>query len=207
MPSNKPSGSMKFAIIHRRSCWFACWKTFDNVFLVWNLWILGWSICWPIIAWQIINPMRRYHRAMLSSKWSYCFRFNSTRNAWLLCFCRRALQLLSSGLFLPGSNGLHDPMSDGSMNGHPSSSFQMTFEEQDRLCCTSQTLLRALSIHPRYVLGLEEGPDIFGGPCELNGVQFIPSEPVFSRNESNGETMEDTQPEPTATVETNAWSF
>ena len=83
------------------------------------------------------------------------------------------------------------------MNGQQLSS-QMTLEEQDRLCYTSQTLLRALAIHPRYVLGLEEGPDIFSGPCELNGFQFIPSEPVFSKNEFNGETIDENQQQTTA---------
>ena len=62
----------------------------------------------------------------------------------------------------------------------------MTPEEQDRLCYTSQTLLRALAIHPKYVLGLESGPDIFAGPCLLNGIQFTPSEPVVFNNDSNG---------------------
>jgi hypothetical protein len=69
----------------------------------------------------------------------------------------------------------------------------MTFEEQDRLCSTSQTLLRALAIHPKYVLGIESGPDIFAGPCELNGIQFVPSEPVILDNESNGHSTNDTQ--------------
>ena len=54
----------------------------------------------------------------------------------LFCFSsRRALQLLSSGLFLPGSYGLHDPFNDTNR-----SHALMTFEEQDRLCYTSQTL-------------------------------------------------------------------
>lgn len=65
----------------------------------------------------------------------------------------------------------------------------MTLEEQDRLCYTSQTLLRALAIHPKYVLGVEDGPDIFAGPCELNGVAFSPSEPVVVQEESNGHAM------------------
>lgn len=101
---------------------------------------------------------------------------------------------------MPGSSGLPDPISDGSMNGYQSS-FQMTPEEQDRLCCTSQTLLRALAIHPRYILGLEDGPDIFSGPCELNGIKFFPSEPVFVKNEPNGEAMDENQQE-TTTIET-----
>jgi len=72
----------------------------------------------------------------------------------------------------------------------------MTFEEQDRLCYTSQTLLRALAIHPRYVLGIENGPDIFAGPCQLNGVLFVPSEPVIFKDESNGHSINDVQQQP-----------
>jgi interleukin enhancer-binding factor 2 len=112
---------------------------------------------------------------------------------------RRALQLLSSGLFLPGSNGLYDPFNDAASR----SQTPMTFEEQDRLCYTSQTLLRALSIHPKYVLGIECGPDIFAGPCELNGVLFTPSEPVIFNNESNGHSTNDDQQQQSMLVEVN----
>lgn len=115
---------------------------------------------------------------------------------------KRALQLLSSGLFLPGSGSLHDPFSDPN---RPQTT--MTMEEQDRLCYTSQTLLRALAIHPKYVLGLEQGPDIFAGPCELNGIQFEPSEPVVFNNESNGHTADETQQQQqqqSMTVEVNS---
>jgi len=104
---------------------------------------------------------------------------------------KRALQLLSSGLFLPGSNGLYDPFNDA--NNPSRSQTLMTFEEQDRLCSTSQTLLRALAIHPKLVLGLENGPDIFAGPCQLNGILFVPSEPVVFNNESNGHSTNDTE--------------
>ena len=69
----------------------------------------------------------------------------------------------------------------------------MTMEEQDRLCYTSQTLLRALAIHPKFVLGIESGPDIFAGPCQLNGILFAPSEPILSKNESNGHETNDPQ--------------
>lgn len=69
----------------------------------------------------------------------------------------------------------------------------MSMEEQDRLCYTSQTLLRALSVHPKYVLGMENGPDIFAGPCQLNDVQFVPSEPVVLQDELNGHVTNDPQ--------------
>jgi hypothetical protein len=107
-------------------------------------------------------------------------------------FLRRALQLLSSGLFLPGSNGLYDPFNND--NGNSSrTSINMSLEEQDRLCYTSQTLLRALAVHPRYVLGIENGPDIFAGPCQLNGIRFVPSEPIQFKSDSHDKTVNDNQ--------------
>ncbi|CAF1408032.1 unnamed protein product [Adineta steineri] len=105
---------------------------------------------------------------------------------------KRALQLLSSGLFLPGSNGLYDPINDTYTNLSRPKPI-MTLEEQDRLCYTSQTLLRALAIHPKYVLGTENGPDIFAGPCELNGVMFVANEPIVFKDQSNGHSIDDTQ--------------
>ena len=107
-------------------------------------------------------------------------------------FSRRALQILSGGIFLPGSNGLYDPFNDTNMNPSRAQAI-MTFEEQDRLCYTSQTLLRALAIHPKYVLGIENGPDIFAGPCKLSGILFVPGEPVVLDNESNGHSVNDDQ--------------
>lgn len=101
-------------------------------------------------------------------------------------------------MFLPGSNGLHDPFNDTTR-----SQIQMTLEEQDRLCYTSQTLLRALAIHPKYVLGMENGPDIFAGPCQLNGILFVPSEPIIFNNESNGHLINDPQQQ-TMLVEVNS---
>ena len=105
---------------------------------------------------------------------------------------RRALQLLSSGLFLPGSNGLYDPFTDANINTNRPQT-NMTLQDQDRLCYTSQTLLRALAIHPKYVLGLEDGPDIFTGPCQLNDVLFEPCKPVTFDNESNGHAINEGQ--------------
>ena len=69
----------------------------------------------------------------------------------------------------------------------------MTLEEQDRLCYTSQTLLRALAIHPEYVLGMAQGPDIFAGPCKLNGILFTPSEPIVLHGEVDVASRSDAQ--------------
>ncbi|GAA29680.2 interleukin enhancer-binding factor 2 [Clonorchis sinensis] len=58
---------------------------------------------------------------------------------------RRFLQLLSSGMLLPGSAGVIDPCEPGSLRLHTT----MTLAEQDELCCAAQTLLRAL-LHGAY---------------------------------------------------------
>ncbi|XP_074096015.1 interleukin enhancer-binding factor 2 homolog [Cotesia typhae] len=54
---------------------------------------------------------------------------------------RRVLQLLSSGLFLPGSAGISDPCESGNIRVHTA----MTLEQQDQVCLTAQTLLRVLA--------------------------------------------------------------
>ena len=53
---------------------------------------------------------------------------------------KRVFQLLSSGLFLPGSAGIIDPCEQGRVRLHTS----MSLEQQDEVCCTAQTLLRVL---------------------------------------------------------------
>ncbi|XP_014215437.1 interleukin enhancer-binding factor 2 isoform X2 [Copidosoma floridanum] len=54
---------------------------------------------------------------------------------------RRVLQLLASGLFLPGSAGISDPCEGGSIRVHTA----MSLEQQDLVCLTAQILLRVLA--------------------------------------------------------------
>ena len=53
---------------------------------------------------------------------------------------RRVFQLLSAGLFLPGSSGISDPCEVGHIRVHTI----LTLEQQDALCMTAQTILRIL---------------------------------------------------------------
>ncbi|XP_044172068.1 interleukin enhancer-binding factor 2-like [Acropora muricata] len=54
---------------------------------------------------------------------------------------RRAFQLLSSGLFLPGSLGIIDPCESGNVRAHS----VLSLEEQDAIATCAQTLLRCLN--------------------------------------------------------------
>jgi len=85
----------------------------------------------------------------------YSIMNNPTRQALPINVAfRRCLQLLSAGLFLPGSTGVVDPCEGGTVRVHTA----MTLEQQDVVCLTAQTLLRVLT-HGGYkqVLGLERG--------------------------------------------------
>lgn len=105
---------------------------------------------------------------------------------------KRVFQLLSSGLFLPGSTGIPDPCENGAITLHT----PLTNSQMDRLSMTSQTLLRVLS-QPNgfnFVLGFE--PDSIGittNQSRWEDVTVVPSTPVaatvatlVSQTEENG---------------------
>lgn len=90
---------------------------------------------------------------------------------------KRVFQLLSSGLFIPGSTGIPDPCENGAITLHT----PLTNSQMDRLCMTCQTLLRVLSKPSGFnvILGFE--PDLMGitkNESFWGDVTVIPSTPV-----------------------------
>lgn len=107
---------------------------------------------------------------------------------------RRALQLLASGLFLPGSIGIIDPCESGSVRAHS----VLSLEEQDAIATSAQTLLRCLSHGAvKEVLGsVSEGVPPVAVDSEVTswgGVIVTPGSKSFEKEEKpegEGENMD-----------------
>lgn len=119
---------------------------------------------------------------------------------------RRGLQLLASGLFLPGSLGIIDPCESGNVRAHS----VLSLEEQDAIATCSQTLLRCLAHGAiNEVLGLiSEGVPFVAVDSEVTswgGVIVTPGPNAYEKTEEKPaeetEVMESEESTDTQTAE------
>ena len=112
---------------------------------------------------------------------------------------RRLIQILSAGIFLPGSVGLTDPCAPGPYRIHTT----LTLEEQDGICMTAQVILLVYRITDKNrahifqtlnralahgaakkILGFEDSEPI-RDVLLLGEVVVTPSERVFEAKKEN----------------------
>lgn len=107
----------------------------------------------------------------------YCVINNSQGQALTINLAfRRALELLSAGIFTAGSQGIIDPCDAGYYPVHS----VLSLKEQDLVCLTGQTLLRVLSHGGfEYILGFRCNIDIISNICVLGGIVITPSEKAY----------------------------
>lgn len=135
---------------------------------------------------EAFTPLSRW---MLDLIAHLCIMNNPSRQALPINLAfRRVFQLLSAGLFLPGSAGITDPCEPGHIRVHT----VMTLEQQDACCLTAQTLLRVLS-HGGYrpILGLEGDASFIREPSTWNGIVVQPMERVYEKPTDKKESVED----------------
>jgi len=101
---------------------------------------------------------------------------------------RRAMQLMSAGIFLPGSLGIVDPCESGQVRAHS----VLSLEEQDQLSLTAQTILRTLS-HGAFnaILGIGDASDISLDTdiTSWAGVVVTPGQSAYDKEQHKKESI------------------
>uniref|UniRef100_A0A023F8Y5 Putative transcription factor nfat subunit nf45 n=1 Tax=Triatoma infestans TaxID=30076 RepID=A0A023F8Y5_TRIIF len=89
---------------------------------------------------------------------------------------RRVLQLLASGLFLPGSSSIADPFETNNIRIHTS----LSLEQQDVVCLTAQTLIRILAVAGFKPI-LDGDSSLITEATEWNGTLITPLDKAYER--------------------------
>lgn len=137
----------------------------------------------------------RYTGLQVMNRWAidvlshYSISFTRTEQPLPLYHAlKRFFQLLSGGMFLPGSAGIPDPCDNGVTTLHSC----MTQKQQDRLCMSAQTVTRILSTGSGFetILGLvSDEVSVLENESQWDGVLIQPHGMVIGSEDHENKTQ------------------